>query len=901
MPLSAGTKLGSYQIVAPLGAGGMGEVYRAKDTKLNREVAIKVLPEAFAADPDRMARFQREAHVLASLNHPNIAQIYGIEDSALIMELVEGPTLADRIEQGPMPVDEAVPVARQIAEALEYAHDKGIIHRDLKPANVKVTPEGRVKVLDFGLAKALTPDAPAANPATSPTLTMRATMAGVIMGTAGYMSPEQAKGKSADRRADIWAFGVVLAEMMAGHALYSGETVSEILAAVILKDPPIPDGLPPYIRRLLGRCLDRDPQRRLQAIGEARIALENPPIEEPASTATSAAVPRRWMLATGAVVTALAITAFFYTRRPPPTSSAPVTRLIMGLQPAESLLGGPGSNSEARPTRTAIAWSPDGRNLVFGGGHGGVSQLYLRRMDQLQATPLAGTEGAVGPFFSPDGGWVGFWATGELRKVSIGGGPTVTICKSPMFGGATWADGDVIYFDVLATFWGGGISRVAAAGGLPEPVAKPDRLKGEYSYRLPHALPGGKALLFTVIMDAQRWDDAKIVVRSLATGQQMVLTSGSDARYIRTGHLVFARQGDLLAAPFDASALRLMGGPVGVVGDVMHAVNAPGVPLDTGAAQFDVSPAGSLAYASGGVLAEDRRSLVWVDRTGGISPLPLPPRAYWGPRLAPDGQQVAYYTRGNDPRIWVADIRNGKSTPVTERGNVSMVAWTPDGVHITFADAATRNLFWRRADGGGGSERLTTSPNWQTPNSWSPDSKVLAFVEDNSTDRHIFVLPAGERTPPRPWLNSRSSETHADWSRNSRWIAYQSDESGRNEIYVQSYPAPGARFPVSRDGGTSPSWSRDGRELFYEMVGADGQVAMMTVPVTTAQGFSMGAPRKLFEGRFKWSAGSRSYDVTADGRRFVMVQWQELTPRPVSQIVIVENWIEELKRIAPSK
>ena len=640
----SGTQLGSYEVIAQIGAGGMGEVYQAHDTKLGRDVAIKVLPEAFAHDPERLSRFQREAKMLAALNHPNIATIYGLEQSNgtsyLVMELVAGETLAQRIKrEGALPIEEALAICKQIAEALEAAHEKGIIHRDLKPANVKVTPEGKVKVLDFGLAKAFAGDAANDDPSNSPTLSMAATMHGVILGTAAYMSPEQARGKAVDKRTDIWAFGCVLYELLCGHQAFEGEDVTEILAAVVKTEPDwnrLPEATPPAIRALLRRCLRKDKRQRFHDAADVRIEIDDA-IAAPKDSGTTqpAPGPRSKLLLAVAVATtviaAVALWGWWRATRPVEQAHLTVTRLLMGLQPAESILGGPGTNSQARPTRTAIAWSPDGRTLVFGGDRAGVEQLYVRRLDQLQATPLAGTEGAVSPFFSPDGGWVGFWAAGALKKVSPSGGPAVTICETPLIASATWTEGDVIFFDILTSSqYGGGISRVAAGGGRPEPVAMPS--KGEFSLRLPHALPGGKALLLTRLTTNQL-ADAKIVVWSLATGQQVVLTDGADARYVPTGHLVFVRQGALLAAPFDVTALRLTGGAVGMVDDVMQAFNAPTAPLRTGAAQFDVSPTGSLAYAPGGIFSEDLRSLVWVDRTGNVMPLAFPQVRIGGPGL----------------------------------------------------------------------------------------------------------------------------------------------------------------------------------------------------------------------------------------------------------------------------
>jgi serine/threonine-protein kinase len=881
-------------------------------------VALKVLPAALLRDPERIARFQREAQVLASLDHSNIGHIYGIVDSegarGLVLALVEGPTLADRIAAGPLPLDEAIAISKQIIAALEYAHERSVVHRDLKPANVKITPEGVVKVLDFGLAKVLEDEPSESSLMNSPTLTVGSTRAGVILGTAAYMSPEQAIGRPVDRRSDIFSFGAVLYEMLTGQRAFSGANTPDVLEAVVKSDPDwskLPAGTPAYLRRLLERTLAKDRKQRLQAIGEARIALENPQAVEPASSADdrSSAVLRRKMfivacvgLATGAAIATLIVGWFAYSRHLLAVSSPPVTRLLMGLQPAESIFSGPWTTSLARPTRTALAWSPDGRALVFGGARAGTEQLYMRRLDQLQATPLAGTEGAVAPFFSPDGQWVGFWADGNLKKVSTSGGPAVIICKAPLIEAATWADDDVIFFDE-SPVGTSGLWKVAAGIGRPESVAMPDASKGEFAYHLPHALPGGKALLFTVTHEQQRFEDAQIVVRSLVTGQQTVLTEGADGRYVSTGHIIFARHGALLAAPFAVEKLRLTGGAVGVVDDVMQAINAKYAPLETGAAQFDVSPTGALAYAPGGVFAEEPRSLVWVDRVGALTPISLPSRVYWGPRLSPDGQRVAFYTRGSDQRVWIADLRNFTTTAVTERGNPSFIIWSPDSVHVTYTDGSPRNLFWRRADGGGEPERLSTSPNLQLPSSSSPDGKVIAYVETNVTSgEHIWLLPVGEgKAPPRRWLNTRSEESQPDFSPDGRWIAYVSNESGREEVYVQAYPGPGPRYTVSRDGGSSPAWSRDGHELFYMGEGSDKNVAMMDAPIVTSPSFSIGTPRKLFEGVFTVSGGSRSYDVTPDGRRFIMVQPHEQAPLPVSQIVVVQNWAEELKRIAPAK
>ncbi|HUV12920.1 MAG TPA: protein kinase, partial [Acidobacteriota bacterium] len=562
-----GRTIAHFEITAKIGEGGMGEVYQATDTKLNREVALKVLPESFAQDPQRMGRFQREAQVLASLNHPNIAAIHGLEEAdgqkALIMELVEGEDLSERIARGPIPLDEALPIALQIAEALEDAHEKGIIHRDLKPANIKLTSEGKVKVLDFGLAKALEEERGAENIANSPTLTMQATQAGVILGTAAYMSPEQAKGQPVDCRADIWAFGTVLYEMLTGNRAFEGGDLSEVMAAVIMKDvdlDTLPDIAPKSIRRLISRCLARDTRKRLRDIGDARLVIEEylagpteDSIEETIPSVATQPLGRRlvpWTVA-GVSTIALIITLIAVLVLRPQPASRPLTRIAMVL-PSSQQLSGTG--------RHVVVSSPDGTHLVYSAEN----QLYLRAMDQLEATPLTGTEGARSPFFSPDGHWVGFWADGELKKVSISGGTPTTLCEASNPSGASWAgDGRILF-----ARWNEGIFQVSAAGGTKDLLISLD--SGEFAHG-PQVLPGGQSVLFTLGGTAG-WNDAQIMVHSLETGERKVLINGgTDARYVPTGHLVYVRAGTLLAVPFDVGSLEVNGDPVPVVEGVGQA------------------------------------------------------------------------------------------------------------------------------------------------------------------------------------------------------------------------------------------------------------------------------------------------------------------------------------------
>ena len=933
MALSPGTRFGNFEILSLLGAGGMGEVYRARDARLNRDVALKVLPDALTADPERMARFTREAQTLAALNHSNIGAIHGLEDvqgrQALVLELVEGPTLADRIAQGALPLDEALPIARQIVEALEAAHEQGIIHRDLKPANIKLRPDGTVKVLDFGLAKALSrtdgntssrPDVTA-----SPTLLSPATMtsAGVILGTAAYMAPEQARGKAVDRRADIWAFGCVLYEMLTGRRTFEGEEVTDTLAGILRGEPDwgaLPSSTPHVIRRLLRRCLAKNPRERLQSIGDARLeiaeALSAAPDGEPATTV---AVRQRSVLPiVGAVaVTALLVGIATWLLTPGASDDTPITRSLIETNafdhrpPAK-----PGEvRTGIRPDRTAVALSPDGRTLVIRGiatdvnsGGGTQSVLLVRSLDSLAATPIPTTTGADSPFFSPDGAWIGFWDAGELRKVPISGSTTyTTIAKVPGEGtpritGASWGDGDVIVFAVGPKLW-----RVAASGGTPEQVV--DRRDDEYGLRLPQVLPGAKAIIFTRLTTAFRWDDAQIIARSLETGQQSVLLNdAADARYVASGHLVFMRRGKLMAVPFDLDQLTVSGAAVAIVDDVMQAAYMTNSGADSGAGQFALSAGGTLAYVTGGVRPDDSRELVWVSRDGEVVPIPAPKQEYVTARLSPDGQKIVAYIRssvsGGGGRVWVYDVGGNTLTPLTtQQERASWGMFSPDGARIAYQSVLSGRslLVWKAADGTGTAEQPDPSgQRVQTPSSWSKDGKI-AFVQTESTGSDIWVLDANTKKAT-PVLQTAAIETHPALSPDGKWLAYVSNESGRPEVYVQPYPT-GPRVPVSSGGGTAPAWTADGRELFYlaPLPGDMPGFRMMFVAVTTTgTAFSAGAVRKLFEGRYGSTTPARGYDVTGDGRRFVMTRLVDPPPPPPSQMILVQNFGEELKRRVPA-
>ncbi|HYV30534.1 MAG TPA: protein kinase, partial [Candidatus Binatia bacterium] len=811
---------------------------------------------------------------------------------ALVMELVEGPTLAERIatrargdsagaglapparvqQAAPLPLDEALGIARQIAEALEAAHERGIIHRDLKPANIKVTEGGTVKVLDFGLANAFNPQDSAANlnQTNSPTLGMAATQAGVILGTAAYMSPEQARGKPVDKRTDIWSFGCVLYEALTGRQAFAAETVSDTIAAILGRDPDwqaLPVATPTKILDLLRRCLQKDVSHRLRDIGDARIEIEealDPSRAIPVIGAVLVeprAVRRRQAIAWSLTALAAAsIGALVWSLlRAPAPPTRPIVRLAVSLPPSDRLALG------LTPT---ITLSPDGSRLVYVANHSGAQQLYVRPIDRLEATAIPGTEGAESPFFSPDGQWLGFFAEGKLKKVSLSGGAPLTLCSAPLNRGASWGPDDNIILNL--SFGVSGLFQVSAAGGTPKPLTIPDGKKGEISHRWPQILPGGKAVLFTN-WSGGSFDDARIGVQSLETGERRTLLEGGTyARYVPSGHLVYARAGGLVAVPFDLKRVAVTGPPVSILEDVsMHPTS--------GVAEFSSSDSGSLAYVAGGTRGDERTRL-WVDRKGAAQALPASPRAYFSPRLSPDGQRLAvgiFGISGSNQGVWLYDLARGTLTRLAETALVPFPFWTPDGKGLTvnLAQQGPLNLFWMAADGGGSAERLTTSDNPQFPGSWSPDGQVLAFSEvDPTTGYDIWVLRLEGDRKPQPFLHTPSNESAPTFSPDGRWLAYQSDESGREEIYVRPFPSPGGKWLISTEGGTQPVWARNGRELFYR----NGD-KMMAAAVETKPTFAAAKPKLLFEGHYETGIypSLPNYDVSPDGRRFLMIKSSE--------------------------
>jgi serine/threonine-protein kinase len=929
-----GQPFGPFQVVEKLGEGGMGEVYRARDSRLNRDVALKVLPAHVTGDPERLARFTREAQVLAAFSHPNIGGIYGIEDAggrqALVLELVEGPTLADRIAQGALPLDEALGVGRQIAEALEAAHEQGIVHRDLKPANIKLRLDGTVKVLDFGLAKAAArPDSASRlaniDVTASPTMMSPATMtsAGVILGTAAYMAPEQAKGKTVDRRADIWAFGCVLFEILTGRRAFEGDAVTDTLAGILRGEPEwqaLPAETPPAIRRLLRRCLEKDPRQRLQAIGDARIEIVEAAIGNRSERTVAAPVlaPRRrgrWVVPLAAVIATPLLIAATWKLKPAPAPDVRVTRSLIALEPFDErkpLADGQPRPRAPRPDRTALVLSPDGRTLVFRAlvvdatpNAGTQSQLFVRSLDNLTAFPIATTTGSDTPFFSPDGAWIAYWDAGELRRVPVSGGNAAftTIARVPegsrLFG-ASWGDDDRIVFATAAGMW-----RVAAGGGEPESIAK---LESDENARLvSDVLPGARSVLVTIQKTAFRWDDAQVVARSLTDGaEKVLLTDAADARYVASGHLAFMRRGRLMAVPFDRERLELTGSPVAVVDEVMQAVNMGNSVSDTGAGQFAVARQGTLAYATGGVQRSNPSELVWVDRaTGTAQPVGAPQGPFGAPRLSPDGQRILMFsgaTAGDDGnRLWVYDLARRTHTALSAKDErILWGVWSPDGRQVVYEklDAGRGTLNVRRSDGTGTSQQIADAkPLFQTPASWSKTGR-LAFVEaPPSTGPDIRVLDTtGADRAGVLAVQSNAADSYPEFSPDGKWLAYASDASGRLEVYVQPYPGPGSRVLISTGGGVGPTWRGDGGELYYYWT-KDGETQMFAVPIQiSGAALSAGPPREMFRGRFGMTGPGRGYDVTPDGKRFLFVRGVEIPPPPPSQLVLVENWSKELAK-----
>ena len=897
-----GTTISHYKVLEKIGEGGMGVVYRATDTKLNRDVALKILPEQFASDSQRMARFQREAEVLASLDHPNIGQIYGIEEAgqtkALVLQLIEGPTLADKIAQGLIPVEEALKIALQMAEGLEAAHEKGVIHRDLKPANIKITPEGQVKILDFGLAKALegvTP--PDANLSQSPTLTAAATQAGVILGTAAYMSPEQAKGQAVDKRSDIFAFGALLYEMLTGKRAFAGGDVSDTVAAVLRLEADwkaLPKDVPPVLANFLRLCMHKEPRQRIHDVADVRLALEGVfEVSAAQVNATSMVpVPRPrsvWQRAAPLLVTAVLAAALggvaVWRLMPAGTHALqPVTRFTLGPAGVGPQGGGAG--------RHVVVFSPQGTHLVYWAKN----QLYLHSIDQLdEAIPIRGTEGAREPFFSPDGQQVGFYSQGQLKRVSVSGGAPVTLGDAINPHGTSWgADGMIRYGQGPQGIW-----QVPAAGGTPEQLIGVE--EGEKAHG-PQLLPGGEWMLLTILPSGVgSWDQAHIVMQSLETGERIVLIEGGrDARYLSTGHLVYGLNAVLLAVPFDVGERRVTGGPAPLVEGVMDA------DIRTGAMHFSVSAHGSLVYLQG--TSGENRMLLWMDREGREEPLPVDPLEYAYPRVSPDGTGIAVNISSSGALdVYVYELARDALTQLTfDPAGARYALWTPDSRRVVFYSSRDGGgLFSKAVDGTGMVERLTTSTAVQVPYSWSADGRTLVFEQtsSNPNESDVYVLSLDGEPTTTPLLQASAGEREPVVSPHGQWVAYTLWEGGRTDVYVRPYPnVEDGRWRVSTDGGISPLWSPDGRQLFFI---SQGQA--MAVPVETDPTFRPGTPKVMFDlPRYYRSGRSRMYrewDIAPDGERFLLVNPGEVevtdagTTEP--QMIVVQNWFEELKERVP--
>jgi eukaryotic-like serine/threonine-protein kinase len=888
--LAPGTRLGVYEILTPIGAGGMGEVYQARDARLKRDVALKVLPDNFAQDTDRLARFQREAELLATLNHPNIAGIYGLEESngvrALVLELVEGPTLADRIAKGPIPLDDALPIARQIAEALEAAHEKGVIHRDLKPANIKLRADDTVKVLDFGLAKMLdaTPGGSSrtgSDVTESPTMMSPAmTQAGLILGTAAYMSPEQARGRGVDARTDIWAFGCVLSEMLTGQRAFPGETTSDAIAAILEREPlwdRLPTATPEPIRRLLRRCLAKDPKQRLRHIADARIELDEAsaartsPAPEKHAVHTSSSV---WKVAAAVVVAGVAAAAVAWAlkgTRSSTASNAVLARVLVA--PAEPL---------PNDVQGLFAASPDGRQLVYVAGPDRERRLYLRNIDQFDSKAVPGSEGADFPIFSPDGQWLAFVADEKIKKVAVGGGVPQILCAVAEPQGLSWgiAD-DAIYFNPGRA---SGIRRVSAKGGTPVEVTRLAR--GELSHMYPDVLPDGSAVLFS--------DTSEIYAQSLKTGMRHRLGQGTSPHYLSTGHVAYVRDGVLYAVPFDASRLEVTGQPVNMLEGVSQTVRG-------GAAQLSFSRAGTMMYvSSNGPPQQD--AFVWVDHDGTEKRAGALAGPVHAPRVSPDGGRIAAISGDGalslgDGDVLLYDLTRETWNRFTAEGDFRFALWAPDGTRLALGSrkAGEHDVFTSSLDGTAREDLIKNAPT-TFPLSWSPDGNYIALVTvGDSTSQDIAVLDRRDPGKLKVLLNSRFREGAPTFSSDSRWIAYVSDKSGRNEIYMRPIQGAGEEWTISSDGGTEPVWARNAPLLFYRH-----DDAMMVVDVVTTPAVSAGKPRRLFEKRFQPSPSFwPNYDVSSDGKRLLMIKHAEQAAP--TQINVVLNWFEELKQRVPTK
>jgi eukaryotic-like serine/threonine-protein kinase len=909
MTIANGTKLGPYEIGAPIGAGGMGEVYRARDTRLDRTVAIKVLPAHMADTPDARQRFEREARAVSALNHPNICTLHdvGSQDGVdyLVMEYLEGETLAARLEKGALPLDQALKIGIDVADALDKAHRAGIIHRDLKPGNIMLTKSG-AKLLDFGLAKETLPLASGATLSVLATRTTPVTQQGMIVGTFQYMSPEQVEAKELDARSDIFSFGSVLYEMLTGRAAFQGRSQLSVASAILEKDPePISTLVrltPPALDRTVRKCLEKDPDNRWQTARDLLLELK-----WIAGAGSQAGVPApivshrknrervAWGIA-GAVTLAAIVLAIGYVQRAPKPAQAIRLSAELGtdatLAPGDSFLYG-----------AAAIISPDGKRLaVVAQTSDKKSHLYVRSLDQLQATMLSGTDDARDPFFSPDSQWIAFFAQGKLKKISVQGGAAVTLCDVPGDRGGAWGeDGTIVFAANVRSV----LSKVSSAGGTPEPLTTFDPHAPADSHRWPQFLPGGRTVIFTSSIASGSFDEADIVAYSADSGKsKTILHGGSYARYLSNGYLVYLHNGTLFAVPFDTKRLELTGQPSPVLEGV--STNP-----ETGGAQFSVSDAGTLVYVAGSAASRDV-SIYWMDAAGKFTPLRETPGNCSDLAISPDGKRLAMdISDGKRSDIWEYDWERDTLTRITFAGvtNIDPI-WTPDGQRIVYASTekgAATNLWWIRADGGGDAQRLTESKNAQIPWSWSPDGKILAYFENNpATGFDVITMPVEGSVKSgwkpgqsKPFVNTTFNEILPAFSPDGKWIAYQSNESGVSEIYVRPFPGPGGKWQISAGGGAYPEWSRDGKELFYRAP----DLKMMAANYTeSGDSFRADKPRVWSPGQFANRQYTRNFSLHPDGKRFAVLKapGTDAGAPPITKVNFIFNLFDELRAKVPA-